>query len=149
MHPLFPYTTLVRSGGSLPPDPPPGGSQGVVRMQKLLMAGFWLFLLSLPIHAAAQGRPIEGHQNLRLGMSVAEAVAAEPRARPDDGCPSGRCLGYFDRRFLTSGYQVLADFGQPDTQQSIALSILMAQGEAARSRQVQGARKRAGWGKRR
>src|SRR3546814_17208268 len=99
MHPLFPYTTLVRSGGSLPPDPPPGGSQGVVRMQKLLMAGFWLFLLSLPIHAAAQGRPIEGHQNMRLGMSVAEAVAAEPRARPDDGCPSGRCLGYFDRRF--------------------------------------------------
>src|SRR3546814_8175778 len=90
MHPLFPYTTLVRSGGSLPPYPPPGGSQGVMRMQKLLMAGFWLFLLSLPIHAAAQGRPIEGHQNLRLGMSVAEAVAAEPRARPDDGCPSGR-----------------------------------------------------------
>src|SRR3546814_19398119 len=102
-----------------------------MRMQKLLMAGFWLFLLSLPIHATAQGRPIEGHQNLRLGMSVAEAVAAEPRARPDDGCPSGRCPGYFDRRFLTSGYQVLAVFGQHDTLPTLALSLLMAQGRAA------------------
>src|SRR3546814_5830352 len=72
-------------------------------------------------------------------MSVAEAVAAEPRARPDDGCPSGRCLGYFDRRFLTSGYQVLADFGQHDSLRSIALSMLMAQGEAACKRQVQSA----------
>src|SRR3546814_484006 len=70
---------------------------------------------------------------------LAEAVAAEPRARPDDGCLSGRCLGYFDRRFLTSGYQVLADFGQHDSLQSIALSMLMAQGEAACKRQVQSA----------
>src|SRR3546814_16130336 len=130
MHPLFPYTTLVRSGGSLPPDPPPGGSQGVVRMHKLLMASFWLCLLSLPIHAAAQGRPIEGHQNLRLGMSVAEAVAAEPRARPDRGCPSGRCLGSFDRRFLTSGYQVLADFGQHDSPQNIPPPRPLAPGAA-------------------
>src|SRR3546814_19044326 len=70
-------------------------------------------------------------------MSVAEAVAAEPRARPDDGCPSGRCLGFFYRRFLTSGYQVLPDLGQHDRQPSIALSMLMTPGQPACNRQLQ------------
>jgi len=110
-------------------------------MQKLLLAGLWLCLASLPAHAAAQGRPIEGHQNLKLGMTLAEAVAAEPSAKPDKSCPAGTCLGYFDRRFLGNGYQVLADFGPDDSLHSIALSMLMAQGETPCRRQVQSAAK--------
>jgi hypothetical protein len=106
-------------------------------MQKLLMAGFGLCLLSLPITVAAQGRPIEGHQNLRLGMTEAEATAAEPLARPEGDCPSGRCLGYFDRRFLSTGYQVRADFGTADSLRRISLSMLVAQGEAPCRREVQ------------
>lgn len=106
-------------------------------MQKLLMAGFGLCLLSLPITVAAQGRPIEGHQNLRLGMTEAEATAAEPLARPENDCPSGRCLGYFDRRFLGAGYAVRADFGRADSLRSISLSMLVAQGEAPCRRQLQ------------
>ncbi|MGD1879685.1 MAG: hypothetical protein ACFB13_19550 [Kiloniellaceae bacterium] len=108
-------------------------------MQKLLVAAFWLCLLSLPITvaaASAEGRPIEGHQNLRLGMTLAEAEAAEPRAQPDGNCPDGTCLGYFDRRFLSTGYQVLAVFGADDSLHSIALSMLMAQGEASCRRQL-------------
>jgi len=106
-------------------------------MQKLLMAGLWVCLLSLPITVAAQGRPIEGHQNLRLGMTEAEATAAEPLARPEGDCPSGRCLGYFDRRFLSTGYQVLADFGTADSLRRISLSMLVPQGEAPCRRELQ------------
>lgn len=108
-------------------------------MQKLLIAGLWVCLLSLPITAAAQGRPIEGHQNWRLGMTEAEAAAAEPLAQPEGDCPSGRCLGYFDRRFLSTGYQVLADFGTADSLRRISLSMLVAQGEAPCRRQLQSA----------
>lgn len=108
-------------------------------MQKLLMAGLWVCLLSLPITVAAQGRPIEGHQNLRLGMTEAEAAAAEPLARPEGDCPSDRCLGYFDRRFLGTGYQVRADFGSADSLRRISLSMLVAQGEAPCRRQLQSA----------
>ena len=110
-------------------------------MQKLLVAGFWLCLLSLPVSVAAQGRPIEGHQNLKLGMTVAEAIVAEPRAEPDNSCPPGTCLGYFDRRFLSTGYQVKADFGPDDRLRSIALSMLIAQGEAPCRRQLGSAAK--------
>jgi hypothetical protein len=107
-------------------------------MQKLLLAAFWLCLLSLPVSvaASAEGRPIEGHQNLKLGMTVAQAAAAEPRAKPDRECPDGTCLEYFDRRFLSTGYQVRADFGVDNTLHSIALSMLMPQGEAPCRRQL-------------
>jgi hypothetical protein len=33
-----------------------------------------------PLQAAAQTRPIEGHENWKLGMTQAEALAADPRA---------------------------------------------------------------------
>lgn len=108
-------------------------------MQRLLTAGFWLCLLCLPLQALAQDGPAVGHQNLRLGMTVAEALAAEPLARPDAGCPPGTCLGYFDRRFLNTGFRVLADFGPNDSLHRIALSMLAAQGEAPCRRELQSA----------
>lgn len=108
-------------------------------MQKLLMAGLWICLLSLPITASAQGRPIEGHQNLRLGMTEAEATAAEPLARPENDCPSDHCLHYFDRRFLGTGYEVRADFGSANSLRRISLSMQVAQGEAPCRRQLQSA----------
>ncbi len=108
-------------------------------MQKLLTAGFWLCLVSLPLPAPAQDGPAIGHQNLRLGMSIAEALAAEPLARSDPGCPPGTCLGYFDRRFLNTGYSVLADFGPNDSLRRIALSMVATQGEAPCRRELQSA----------
>jgi len=110
-------------------------------MQKLLMAGFGLCLLSLPISVAAQGRAIEGHQNLKLGMTEAEATAAEPLAHPVTDCPSGRCLGYFDRRFLATGYEVRADFGGADSLRRISLSMQVPLGEAPCRRQLQSERR--------
>ena len=106
-------------------------------MQKLLAAAFWLCLLSLPVSVAAQSQPIEGHQNLKLGMTIAEAIAAEPLAKPDNSCPPGTCLAYFDRRFLSTGYQVRADFGTEDRLRSILLSMRVKLGEAPCRRQLQ------------
>jgi hypothetical protein len=108
-------------------------------MQSLLTAGLWLCLLCLPLQAVAQDGTAVGHQNLRLGMTVAEALVAEPLAKPEAGCPPGTCLGYFDRRFLNTGYRVLADFGPNDSLHSIALSMQAAQGEAPCRRELQSA----------
>ena len=108
-------------------------------MLKLLMAAVWLCMLSPPVSAAAQNRPIEGHQNLRLGMTIAEAIAAEPLARPDNSCPPDTCLSYFDRRFLSTGYQVRADFGTEDRLRSILLSMRVKLGEAPCRRQLRSA----------
>jgi hypothetical protein len=108
-------------------------------MQSLLTAGLWLCLLCLPLQALAQDGAAVGHQNLRLGMTVAEALVAEPLAKPEVGCPPGTCLGYFDRRFLNTGYRVLADFGPNDSLHSIALSMQAAQGEAPCRRELQSA----------
>lgn len=110
-------------------------------MRKLLMASFCVCLSSVPVSLSAQGRPIEGHQNLKLGMTIAEASAAEPLAepvaQPDSACPPGTCLAYFDRRFLGNGYRVRAEFGPDDSLHRIALSMLIARGESPCRRQLQ------------
>jgi len=89
-------------------------------------------LLSVPLAVAAQGRPIEGHQNLRLGMTIEEALAAEPLARRTGDCAGHDCLRYFDRRFLSSGFQVVADFGEQGGLESIQMSAVLAGGGAMR-----------------
>ncbi|GAB4358692.1 MAG: hypothetical protein Kow00114_11100 [Kiloniellaceae bacterium] len=65
---------------------------------------------ALPGTAAANDiRPIEGHENWRLGMTLAEAEAAEPRAERRD-CAGATCLQYADERFPTAAVDVSARF---------------------------------------
>ena len=68
----------------------------------------------LPAATAQAGtRPIEGHEKWKLGMTKAEALAAEPRAEPKD-CPGGTCLHYADERFPTAAVDVSARFAEDD-----------------------------------
>ena len=101
-------------------------------MIKLSTTAFFCCLLGLPVAVAAQGRPIEGHQNLRLGMTIEQALAAEPRAKRTAECNQRGCLRYFDRRFLSTGFQVLADFGHRDSLETILMSAVLAGGGAVR-----------------
>ncbi|MEQ8356383.1 MAG: hypothetical protein RH942_12650 [Kiloniellaceae bacterium] len=96
------------------------------------MAAFAICLLGQPAAVEAQNRPIEGHQNLKLGMTISEALAAEPRARRSNDCDQHGCLSYFDRRFLGTGFQVRADFGEADSLGSILMSVELAGGGAVR-----------------
>ena len=80
----------------------------------LLPAVVLLFgLLWLAPPAGAQTRPIEGHENWNLGMTKAEALAAEPRAEPKE-CDGGTCLHYTDERFPTADVDVSARFAEDD-----------------------------------
>jgi hypothetical protein len=101
-------------------------------MIKLSTTVFFCCLLALPVAVAAQSQPIEGHQNLRLGMTIEQALAAEPRAKRTAECNQHGCLRYFDRRFLGTGFQVLADFGDQDSLQTILMSAVLAGGGAVR-----------------
>lgn len=71
------------------------------------VAGSLLAPLAAP--AAADVRPIEGHANWKLGMTLAEAEAAEPRAERRD-CAGATCLQYADERFPTAEVDVSARF---------------------------------------
>lgn len=62
---------------------------------------------------AADTRPIEGHENWKLGMTKAVAQAAEPRAEPKE-CDGGTCLHYADERFPTAEVDVSARFAEGD-----------------------------------
>jgi len=59
--------------------------------------------------ALADTQPIEGHENWKLGMTLAEAEAAEPRAERRD-CAGATCLLYADQRFPTAEVDVSARF---------------------------------------
>jgi hypothetical protein len=69
--------------------------------------GCVLWLAAAP--ALADTRPIEGHENWKLGMTLAEAEAAEPRAERRD-CAGATCLLYADERFATTEVDVSARF---------------------------------------
>lgn len=99
-------------------------------MQRIYAAAAMVCLLGMPV--AAQGRPIEGHQNLRLGMTIEEALASEPRAERTRDCDRQDCLRYFDRRFLSTGFQVLAIFGEQNGLETIQMFAVLAGGGAVR-----------------
>jgi len=79
-----------------------------------------LVLFSAP--AGAQTRPIEGHESWKLGMTRAEALAAEPRAEPKD-CDGGTCLHYADERFPTAAVDVSARFAADDFLDAIVVTM--------------------------
>lgn len=54
---------------------------------------------------------IEGHENWKLGMTRAQAEAAEPRAEARD-CAGATCLQYADERFPTAQVDVSARFNE-------------------------------------
>lgn len=91
------------------------------------MAGWICCLLWLPAAAAAQTRPIEGHENWKLGMTMAEALAAEPRAESHD-CGEAVCLRYADRRFATAVIAVSARFGAADALDVIIVTMAVKPG---------------------
>ena len=78
-----------------------------------LAAALAAALAGVPWAAAAAPRPIEGHENWKLGMTKAEALTAEPRAVPKD-CAGGSCLHYADDRFPTAEVDVSARFAEDD-----------------------------------
>jgi len=63
--------------------------------------------------AQADTRPIEGHENWKLGMTLGEAEAAEPRAERRD-CAGATCLHYADERFATAKVDVSARFSDDE-----------------------------------
>ena len=79
-------------------------------------------LVQLPAEAAAQTRPIEGHENWKLGMTKADALAVEPRAEPKD-CDGGTCLHYADERFPTAEVDVSARFAEDDFLDAIVVTM--------------------------
>jgi len=78
--------------------------------------------------AAAQIRPIEGHENWKLGMSTAEALAAEPRAEQRD-CDGATCLHYADRRFASAEIAVSARFNAADRLDVIIVTMAVKPGD--------------------
>lgn len=82
----------------------------------------------LPLDAAAQTRPIEGHENWKLGMTQAEAQAAEPRARAID-CEGDACLRYRDHRFASADITVSAHFTAQDVLDVIVVDMAVEAGE--------------------
>jgi hypothetical protein len=89
-----------------------------------LRAALWvLCLIWLPLAPAwGQTRPIEGHEYWKLGMSMAEARAAEPRAEPHD-CDESICLHYADKRFATAEIVVSAHFTSSGTLDVILITM--------------------------
>lgn len=87
-------------------------------------AGLALALLSLAFQSAVaqEARPIEGHENWKLGMSMAEALAAEPRAERHE-CDGSTCLHYADRRFSTADIAVSARFDASDALDVIVVTM--------------------------
>jgi hypothetical protein len=81
-----------------------------------------------PLQAAAQTRPIEGHENWKLGMTQAEALAAEPRAEPID-CDADDCLRYSDHRFASADITVSAHFTAADVLDVIVIDMAVKPGE--------------------
>ena len=85
-------------------------------------------LWQLPLQAAGQARPIEGHENWKLGMTQAEAQAAEPRAEAI-ACAEDSCLRYTDHRFATAEIAVSAHFTEADVLDVIVVEMAVQPGE--------------------
>lgn len=81
-----------------------------------------------PLPAAAQTRPIEGHENWKLGMSMEQAQAAEPRAERHD-CGEGTCLHYADQRFPSADIAVSAHFNGDDAMDVIIVTMAVKPGD--------------------
>ena len=81
-----------------------------------------------PTFASADIRPIEGHENWKLGMTQAEALAAEPRAEPHD-CESAYCLHYADERFASAEIDVSARFNAADSLDLIIVTLAVQPGD--------------------
>lgn len=94
------------------------------------MAAVMACLLWLPTApAAAQDvRPIEGHENWKLGMNLAEALAAEPRAERRS-CADSTCLHYADRRFPTADIAVSAHFSAAEVLDIIVITMNVKPGD--------------------
>lgn len=88
----------------------------------VLTAAAACLLFQSPLPAAAQTRPIEGHENWKLGMTRSEALAAEPRAEPKD-CAGGTCLYYADERFPTAAVEVTARIAEDDFLDAIVVTM--------------------------
>lgn len=83
----------------------------------------------IPAAALAETRPIEGHENWKLGMSTAEALAAEPRAEQHD-CDGASCLHYADQRFAASAdIAVSARFDAADRLDVIIVTMAVKPGD--------------------
>ena len=79
--------------------------------------------------ALAEPRPIEGHENWKLGMSSAEALAAEPRAERRS-CSGVTCLHYADERFSSSAdIAVSARFDAADQLDVIIITMAVKPGD--------------------
>jgi hypothetical protein len=86
----------------------------MIRRSYLPAMGLALCLAWLPAATArAQTKPIEGHENWKLGMTLAEALAAEPRAERH-ACQEATCLHYDDQRFATAEVDASARFDGND-----------------------------------
>lgn len=81
-----------------------------------------------PLPAAGQTRPIEGHDNWKLGMTRAAAQAAEPRAEAFD-CDGDDCLRYTDHRFASAEIAVSAHFTEADVLDVIVVEMAVKPGE--------------------
>lgn len=94
------------------------------------MAAATACLLWLPAATAAaqDARPIEGHENWKLGMTLAEALAAEPRAEPRN-CADSTCLHYADRRFPTADIVVSAHFTAAEILDVIVITMDVKPGD--------------------
>jgi hypothetical protein len=92
-------------------------------------AALAICLCWLPLAAAAAPiRPIEGHENWKLGMTLAEALAAEPRAARHD-CAEAACLHYADQRFASAEIAVSARFDDTDALDVIIVTMTVKPGD--------------------
>ena len=113
----------------------------MIRSHAMRAAALVFCLMGLPLAGAAaqtgaqtgtqtgpQTRPIEGHENWKLGMTLAEAQAAEPRAR-QSACAEATCLHYADQRFSSAQIGVSARFNDTDALDVIIVSMAVKPGD--------------------
>lgn len=93
------------------------------------LAGAMVCLLGLaPAAAFGETRPIEGHENWKLGMTLGEALAAEPRAERRD-CDGATCLHYADQRFASAEIDVSARFDDAERLDLIVVTMAVQPGD--------------------
>lgn len=100
----------------------------MIEMLRAIASGMILAAALAPAAARAEVQPIKGHENWTLGMSRAEALAAEPRAAPHD-CAGASCLHYADRRFAGAEIEVSARFNAADRLDVIIVTLDVAPGD--------------------
>ena len=109
----------------------------MIRSHAMRAAALVFCLIGLPLAGAAaqpgtqpgtQTRPIEGHENWKLGMPLAAAEAAEPRAKRSD-CAEAICLHYADERFPSAQIGVSSRFNDADALDVIIVSMAVKPGD--------------------